>query len=91
MKHLKYFSLFEQVNFGDSGVNIKKIQETLKSFGLFLGYTGDDGDGIDGIIGRLTMGAVKTLFEILSKNGYNDIDMVIDNSLSDEQEQYVIN
>lgn len=44
---------------GSVGNNVRKLQRFLKSKGLQLGTTGANSDGVDGIFGELTKGAVK--------------------------------
>lgn len=44
---------------GSVGNNVRKLQRFLKSKGLQLGTTGANSDGVDGIFGEATRGAVK--------------------------------
>lgn len=44
---------------GSVGNNVRKLQRFLKSKGLQLGTTGANSDGVDGIFGKITEGAVK--------------------------------
>ena len=51
------------LRFGSTGDDVKKLQTALKELGYELGSFGENGDGIDGIIGSVTQNAIKAFQE----------------------------